>query len=115
MRKLEDPDSKPAVGAGGGSHIVLPGYYSPQARVGVRVAHPNPDPNPDPNPNLNPNPHPNPHPNPNPNLYYSSPQGMGLADLRTSRGAFLFFLPWKGHTVVGTTDSKSPAQTSPGK
>ena len=42
------------------------------------------------------------------------PQGMGLADLRTSRGAFLFFLPWKGHTVVGTTDTKSPAQTSPG-
>ena len=38
---------------------------------------------------------------------------MGLADMRTSRGAFLFFLPWKGHTVVGTTDSKSPAQTSP--
>ena len=27
--------------------------------------------------------------------------------------AFLFFLPWKGHTVVGTTDTKSPAQTSP--
>jgi len=70
LRKLEDPECKPAVGAGGGSHIVLPGYYSPQ--------------------------------------------GMGLADLRTSRGAFLFFLPWKGHTVVGTTDSKSPAQTSPG-
>ena len=45
---------------------------------------------------------------------YYSPQGMGLADLRTSRGAFLFFLPWKGHTVVGTTDTKSPAQTSPG-
>jgi glycerol-3-phosphate dehydrogenase len=70
LRKLEDADCKPAVGAGGGSHIVLPGYYSPQ--------------------------------------------GMGLADLRTSRGAFLFFLPWKGHTVVGTTDTKSPAQTSPG-
>ena len=33
LRKLEDPECKPAVGAGGGSHIVLPGYYSPQVRV----------------------------------------------------------------------------------
>ena len=38
---------------------------------------------------------------------------MGMADLRTSRGAFLFFLPWKGSTVVGTTDRKCPAETSP--
>ena len=70
LRRLEEPECKPAVGAGAGCHIVLPGYYSPQS--------------------------------------------MGLADMRTSRGAFLFFLPWKGSTVVGTTDRKSPAQTSPG-
>jgi glycerol-3-phosphate dehydrogenase len=70
LRTLEDPGSKPAVGAGAGTHIVLPGYYSPSS--------------------------------------------MGLADMRTSRGAFLFFLPLKGSTVVGTTDRKSPAKTSPG-
>ena len=69
LRRLEDPRAKPAVGAGAGCHIVLPGYYSPDK--------------------------------------------MGLADMRTSRGAFLFFLPWMGSTVVGTTDRQSPAKTSP--
>ena len=69
LRTMEDSKCKPTVAAGAGTHIVLPGYYSPSE--------------------------------------------MGLADMRTSRGAFLFFLPWKGATVVGTTDKKEPAQTSP--
>jgi glycerol-3-phosphate dehydrogenase len=29
MRKIEDPSSKPAVMAAAGTHLVLPGYYSP--------------------------------------------------------------------------------------
>ena len=29
LRKLEDPNCKPAVAAAAGTHIVLPGYYCP--------------------------------------------------------------------------------------
>jgi glycerol-3-phosphate dehydrogenase len=38
---------------------------------------------------------------------------MGLLDYNTSDGRFLFMLPWMGHTLVGTTDKKSPAETLP--
>lgn len=39
---------------------------------------------------------------------------MGLLDYDTSDGRFLFVLPWQNHTLVGTTDAGSPAQTLPG-
>lgn len=38
---------------------------------------------------------------------------MGLLDFNTSDGRFLFMLPWEGSTLVGTTDQKGPALTSP--
>eukprot|EP00934_Nitzschia_sp_Nitz4_P001571 Nitzschia sp. Nitz4//scaffold40_size135432//103825//106064//NITZ4_003261-RA/size135432-snap-gene-0.118-mRNA-1//1//CDS//3329551270//1571//frame0 len=38
---------------------------------------------------------------------------MGVLDFNTSDGRFLFILPWENHTLVGTTDSKSQAETSP--
>jgi glycerol-3-phosphate dehydrogenase len=38
---------------------------------------------------------------------------MGLLDFNTSDGRFLFMLPWEDHTLVGTTDKKGPAETSP--
>jgi len=38
---------------------------------------------------------------------------MGLLDYNTSDGRFLFILPWEKHTLVGTTDTKEPAQTLP--
>ena len=69
LRKLEDADAKPAINAAAGTHIVLPGYYSPE--------------------------------------------GIGLLDINTSDGRFLFFLPWQGFTVVGTTDRKGPAESTP--
>lgn len=69
LRKLEDPDAKPAVAAAAGTHIVLPGYYSPE--------------------------------------------GIGLLDINTSDGRFLFFLPWQGFTIVGTTDRKGPPESTP--
>ena len=37
---------------------------------------------------------------------YFTPGGMGFAELRTSRGATMYFLPWQGATVVGSTDKK---------
>lgn len=39
---------------------------------------------------------------------YYAPEGIGLVDMSTSDGRFLFLLPWQGHVLVGTTDSPSP-------
>ncbi|GAX10277.1 glycerol-3-phosphate dehydrogenase [Fistulifera solaris] len=39
------------------------------------------------------------------------PDDLGLLDYQTRDGRFLFILPWQGHTLVGTTDQKDPAQT----
>jgi len=36
---------------------------------------------------------------------YFSPQNMGLLDPETSDGRIIFFLPWEGYTVAGTTDT----------
>lgn len=36
---------------------------------------------------------------------YLSPQNMGLIDPSTSDGRVIFFLPWQGNTIAGTTDS----------
>ena len=44
---------------------------------------------------------------------YYCPPNIGLLDYNTSDGRFLFFLPWQGHTLVGTTDTKNTAETSP--
>jgi glycerol-3-phosphate dehydrogenase len=69
LRKLEDPDCKPAVDGASGIHIVMPGYYAPS--------------------------------------------GMGLVDMATSDGRFLFFIPWEGHVVVGTTDHRAEPDMRP--
>jgi len=37
---------------------------------------------------------------------YYCPGGIGMLDVNTSDGRFLFFLPWQGSTIVGTTDRK---------
>ncbi|KAG0711285.1 Glycerol-3-phosphate dehydrogenase, mitochondrial [Chionoecetes opilio] len=47
---------------------------------------------------------------------YYSPEQMGLLDPNTSDGRVIFFLPWEGRTIAGTTDtpcnvSHSPAPT----
>lgn len=70
LRKIEDPNAKPAVNAAAGTHIVLPDYFCPS--------------------------------------------GIGMLDINTSDGRFLFFLPWEGHTLIGTTDRKGPAVSSHG-
>lgn len=44
---------------------------------------------------------------------YFAPKDMGLLDYNTSDGRFLFFLPWQGSVIVGTTDNKCPAETLP--
>jgi len=44
---------------------------------------------------------------------YFAPKDMGLLDYNTSDGRFLFFLPWQGSVIVGTTDKKCSAETLP--
>lgn len=44
---------------------------------------------------------------------YYAPKDMGLLDYNTSDGRFLFFLPWQGSVLVGTTDKKCAPETSP--
>ena len=39
---------------------------------------------------------------------YYSPRKMGLLDPATSDGRVIFFLPWEGNTIAGTTDSLVP-------
>ncbi|KAG6858418.1 glycerol-3-phosphate dehydrogenase, partial [Termitomyces sp. T159_Od127] len=36
---------------------------------------------------------------------YYSPRKMGLLDPSTSDGRVIFFLPWQGNTIAGTTDT----------
>ena len=38
---------------------------------------------------------------------------MGLLDPATSDGRVIFFLPWEGRTIAGTTDSPCEATFSP--
>jgi len=44
---------------------------------------------------------------------YFTPAGMGFCELRNSRGATMYFLPWLGNTIVGSTDKKCDAVSSP--
>eukprot|EP00470_Lotharella_oceanica_P012349 CAMPEP_0170194058 /NCGR_PEP_ID=MMETSP0040_2-20121228/58366_1 /TAXON_ID=641309 /ORGANISM="Lotharella oceanica, Strain CCMP622" /LENGTH=434 /DNA_ID=CAMNT_0010442871 /DNA_START=58 /DNA_END=1362 /DNA_ORIENTATION=- len=37
---------------------------------------------------------------------YLCPSDTGMVDMATSDGRILFYLPWEGHTLVGTTDVK---------
>jgi glycerol-3-phosphate dehydrogenase len=38
---------------------------------------------------------------------------MGLLDPATSDGRVIFFLPWQGNTIAGTTDSPAPVEVEP--
>lgn len=44
---------------------------------------------------------------------YFSPQNMGLIDPSTSDGRVLFFLPWEGNVISGTTDAPSELTYNP--
>lgn len=45
---------------------------------------------------------------------YYSPTNTGLLDPSTSDGRVIFFLPWEGMTVAGTTDAPMPVTFHPG-
>ena len=44
---------------------------------------------------------------------YYSPANMGLIDPSTSDGRVIFFLPWQGNTIAGTTDAACPVEQNP--
>lgn len=44
---------------------------------------------------------------------YYSPQKMGLIDPSTSDGRVIFFLPWQGNTIAGTTDTPCEIKQDP--
>ncbi|KAI9095876.1 FAD dependent oxidoreductase-domain-containing protein [Phlyctochytrium arcticum] len=44
---------------------------------------------------------------------YYSPRNMGLIDPATSDGRVIFFLPWQGSTIAGTTDSPTEVTQNP--
>lgn len=44
---------------------------------------------------------------------YYSPQKMGLIDPSTSDGRVIFFLPWQGNTIAGTTDAPCEIKPNP--
>ncbi|KAL0961472.1 hypothetical protein HGRIS_006416 [Hohenbuehelia grisea] len=44
---------------------------------------------------------------------YYSPRKMGLLDPATSDGRVIFFLPWQGNTIAGTTDSPASVTREP--
>ncbi|KAH6663404.1 mitochondrial putative glycerol-3-phosphate dehydrogenase [Halenospora varia] len=44
---------------------------------------------------------------------YYSPQKMGLLDPKTSDGRVIFFLPWQGNTIAGTTDAPTEISQNP--
>ena len=44
---------------------------------------------------------------------YYSPSKMGLIDPKTSDGRVIFFLPWQGNTIAGTTDAPTAISHNP--
>lgn len=44
---------------------------------------------------------------------YYSPADMGLIDPSTSDGRVIFFLPWQGNTIAGTTDAPTEIRQNP--
>jgi glycerol-3-phosphate dehydrogenase len=44
---------------------------------------------------------------------YYSPANMGLIDPSTSDGRVIFFLPWQGNTIAGTTDTATTITKDP--
>ncbi|KAI9217527.1 FAD dependent oxidoreductase-domain-containing protein [Blastocladiella britannica] len=44
---------------------------------------------------------------------YYAPADMGLLDPKTSDGRVIFFLPWQGGTIAGTTDSPTDVTSNP--
>ena len=44
---------------------------------------------------------------------YYAPENMGLIDPNTSDGRVIFFLPWQGNTIAGTTDAPTKVMANP--
>ena len=70
---MDEPETQEIIAPSAGTHIVLPHYFRFQ-RFNVMNC-----------------------------SLVSSPEHMGLIDPSTSDGRVIFFIPWEGNTVAGTT------------
>lgn len=43
---------------------------------------------------------------------YYAPASIGMVDMSTSDGRFLFFIPWEGHVLVGKPHEISTYQSN---
>ena len=87
---MDRPEAPEIVAPSSGVHIVLPGYYSPANMVRIWPCSPvvgrwRPD----------------------------GPRTQGLIDPSTSDGRVIFFLPWHGNTIAGTTDEAAEITPNP--
>lgn len=94
IRKMENKEIKSICQPSSGIHIVLPNYYRQaifilliSGQILSACIHLN--------------------------YLHFSPENMGLLDPSTTDGRVIFFLPWLGHVVAGTTDHPCEVTTSP--
>ncbi|KAG4304609.1 hypothetical protein PORY_002002 [Pneumocystis oryctolagi] len=94
LRSLDSPSSSGIISLSSGTHIVLPGYYSP-----YNIGFINPDTSDGRTHIVLPG--------------YYSPYNIGFINPDTSDGRVIFFLPWQGKTLIGTTDSPTEISDNP--
>lgn len=85
LRKLDEPTVKEIVAPSSGVHITLPVRLITLLFSFFRA---------------------------DPQNYYG-PKNMGLLDPATSDGRVIFFLPWQGNVIAGTTDSATTISQNP--
>jgi glycerol-3-phosphate dehydrogenase len=79
IRKMDDPECETIIVPSSGTHVVLPGFLLLQFFLFLfHLCFCGKE--------------------------YFSPRNMGLLDPATSDGRVIFFVPWQGATVAGTTD-----------
>ncbi len=90
IRKMDDPQTAEIVAPSSGVHVVLPGYYSPANMVHSHLSPPDPI-----------------------STDIQIFLFQGLIDPSTSDGRVIFFLPWHGNTIAGTTDAATEISANP--
>lgn len=83
---MDGPQEQNLIVPSAGTHIVLPGYYSPDRMVSIV---------------------------PSPGGSQSLKLSQGLIDPSTPDGRVLFFLPWQSNTIAGTTESQIDLEQNP--
>lgn len=91
VRKMDDPNCEPLIVGAAGVHLILPDHFSPDKYVGI----------------------PRSTPRSRCDASCESVCSMGLIIPKTRDDRVLFFFPWEGMTICGTTDSPSEITMTP--